>query len=229
MRLAAAALLTIITASAITTSAQALPTSVTVWTDQADRLGNGNANWRSLAIMHRAMHDALNAANPVYARWDAPARGEPASEGALPEAAMEAAAAAALSQLHPDRRSEIMALLADELAHLPAGAARDKGQVLGAAIGKTAAARRADDGFQNPRLFVGSDVPGVWRPTPPDHRTSGTTSTRPFLFARRDDVPGQPPPEPGSPLYLSDVELTRRIGGGISSLRTPQQADAAIF
>lgn len=224
MRFAVAALLTI-----ITTSAHALPTSVTVWTDQADRLNGGNANWRSLAIMHRAMHDALNAADPVYARWDAPARGEPASEGALPEAAMETAAATALVQLHPDHRSEIMGLLAEELARLPSGPALDRGQVLGEAIGAAAVARRADDGFQNPRPFVGSDVPGVWRPTPPDHRTSGTTSTRPFLFARRDDVPGRPPPEPGSPVYLNDVELTRRIGGAVSPARTPQQTDAAIF
>ena len=213
----------------LASTAHALPTSVTVWTDQADRFGNGNANWRSLAIMHRAMHDALNAANPVYARWDAPARGEPASEGALPEAAMEAAAAAALVQLHPDRRGEIMAILADEMARLPAGEARDKGQALGEAIGAAAVARRSDDGFQQPRLFVGSDVPGVWRPTPPDHRTSGTTSTRPFLFATREDIPGRPPPEPGSALYLSDAEVTRRIGGTLSATRTPQQADAAIF
>lgn len=224
MRFAVAALLTF-----IATSAHALPTSVTVWTDQADRLNGGNANWRSLAIMHRAMHDALNAADPVYARWDAPARGEPAGEGASPEAAMETAAATALVQLHPDHRGEIMGLLAEELARLPSGPALDRGRVLGEAIGTVAVARRADDGFQNPRPFVGSDVPGVWRPTPPDHRTSGTTSTRPFLFARRDDVPGRPPPEPGSPVYLSDVELTRRIGGTISLARTPQQADAAIF
>lgn len=224
MRLAVAALFTI-----MATAAQALPTSVTVWTDQADRLGNGNANWRSLAIMHRAMHDALNAADPVYARWDAPARGEPESEGAMPEAAMEAAAATALSQLHPDRQGEIMGLLTEELARLPPGAALEKGRALGEAIGATAVARRADDGFQNRRSFAGSDVPGVWRPTPPDRRTSGTTSTRPFLFARRDDVPGRAPPQPGSAQYLSDVEATRRIGGGVSTVRTPEQADAAIF
>lgn len=224
MRFAVAALLTI-----ITTSAHALPTSVTVWTDEADRLNGGNANWHSLAIMHRAMHDALNAADPVYARWDPPARDEPAGEGVSPEAAMETAAATALVQLHPDHRGEIMKLLADELARLPPGTALDRGRALGEAIGAAAVARRADDGFQNARPFVGSDVPGVWRPTPPDHRTSGTTSTRPFLFARRDDVPGRAPPEPGSPVYMSDVELTRRIGGTISLARTPQQADAAIF
>jgi len=41
---------------------------VTQWTLIADFYGRGNANWRTLAIMHRAMHDALNAAHPVYAR-----------------------------------------------------------------------------------------------------------------------------------------------------------------
>lgn len=213
----------------LSTAAHALPTSVTVWTDEADRFGNGSANWRALAIMHRAMHDALNAASPVFARWDAPAADEPPAAGASPEAAMEAAAAAVLTGLHPDRRAEVAALLEDEFARLPPGTARDNGRALGRAIGEAALARRRDDGFAQIRLFPGSDIPGLWRPTPPLYRSSGTTSTLPFLFPGRDAVPGEAPPEPGSPRYLADVEVTRRIGGGISAMRTPAQSDAAIF
>ena len=224
MRLLAAALFVL-----VATSAHALPTSVTVWTDEADRFGNGNANWHSLAIMHRAMHDALNAVQAVFARWDPAEAGEPAAAGASAEAAMETAAATVLAELHPDRRAEVGSLLEDELARLPAGAARDQGRVLGIAVGEAAVARRRDDGFRQLRLFPGSDVPGVWRPTPPLYQSSGTTSTMPFLFAGRDGIPGQAPPEPGSPRYLADVEVTRRIGGAMSALRTPAQADAAIF
>lgn len=46
--------------------------AVTDWTLLADRLGQGAANWRTLAVMHQAMHDALNAVLPVHARWALP-------------------------------------------------------------------------------------------------------------------------------------------------------------
>src|SRR5260221_7177748 len=67
--------------------------AVTQWTLIGDYYGNGAANWRTLAIMQMAMHDALNAAHPVYGRWWPAAAGEPAADGANPEVAMAAAAA----------------------------------------------------------------------------------------------------------------------------------------
>ena len=56
--------------------------AVTEWTLEADRLGHGGANWHTLAIMHRAMHDAANAADPHYARWAAAAADEPQHDAA---------------------------------------------------------------------------------------------------------------------------------------------------
>ena len=35
--------------------------TVTEWTLIGDFYGNGAANWRTLAVLHTAMHDALNA------------------------------------------------------------------------------------------------------------------------------------------------------------------------
>ncbi len=63
-RLAALAILVVCTAASPTLARDA----VADWTITADRLGHGNANWRTLAIMHQAMHDAVNAAVPIYAR-----------------------------------------------------------------------------------------------------------------------------------------------------------------
>lgn len=208
---------------------QAATTPVTAWTDEADAFGNGLANWHSLAVMHMAMHDALNAAEPVYARWAPATVAEPSPGSALPQAAMETAAAAVLEALHPSHRGEIASFLADRIGALPAGLARDRGQKLGSIIGAATVARRDGDGFEQNRLFAGSDVPGVWRPTPPRHQSSGTTRTRPFLFPSRTSILEQPPPEPGSPRYLADVDVTRRLGGAVSPNRTPEQAEAAIF
>jgi hypothetical protein len=52
--------------------------AVTEWSLLADSIAHGAANWHSLAIMHQAVHDAQNAAEPVYARWFPATADEPA-------------------------------------------------------------------------------------------------------------------------------------------------------
>jgi hypothetical protein len=81
--------------------------AVTSWTLLADHLGHGSANWRSLAIMHMAMHDAYNAAKPTYARWLPAMADEPPAQGAMPEAAMAAAAHDVLVRLQPEDKAAI--------------------------------------------------------------------------------------------------------------------------
>src|SRR5580658_3618493 len=71
--------------------------AVTQWTLIGDYYGNGGANWHTLAIMQMAMHDAGNAAHPVFGRWWPAAADEPAADGANPEVAMAAAAAQVLA------------------------------------------------------------------------------------------------------------------------------------
>src|ERR1700677_1127405 len=93
--------------------------AVTQWTLIADYYGNGAANWRTLAIMQMAMHDALNAAHPMYARWSPAAAIEPAAAGANPEVAMASAAFEVLLYLHPDRQAETRAAFATIMARYP--------------------------------------------------------------------------------------------------------------
>ena len=120
---------------------------VTEWTALADQVGGAAANWHTLAIMHRAMHDAGNATLPIYARWDPPAPDEPPGVGAVPQAAMAAAAREVIALLHPARRAEADRLLYDALARLKEGEAREAGVALGRAVGAAAVARRRDDGY----------------------------------------------------------------------------------
>lgn len=203
--------------------------AVTQWTLIGDYYGKGAANWHTLAIMQMAMHDAMNAAHPVYARWWQAAADEPAADGADPEVAMAAAAAQVLVQLHPDREAETAAALATVLARFPDVASKAAGEKLGSAIGRAAVERRAHDGFDVVRFFRGEDGRGRWQPTPTLFATSRTNDSRPFLFADVNDVPTLPPPELGSPQYLQERAETLRLGGVQSSLRKPEETQDAFF
>ena len=202
---------------------------MTQWTLIGDDYGRGVANWRTLAIMQMAMHDALNAAHSVYGRWSPAAADEPAAERANPEVAMAAAAAEVLMMLHPDRQAETSAAFATVMARYPDDASKLAGKKLGAAIGRAAVARRAHDGFDNLHFFQGDEAPGRWRPTPNLLASSRTNDIRPLLFAAVGDVPALPPPTLGTPEYLRQLAETRRLGGLHSSERTPEQTTAAFF
>ena len=202
---------------------------VTEWSLEADRVGHGAANWHSIAIMHQAMHDAANAAEPRYARWAAPAPGEPPGSGASVPAAIANAAQTVLVALHPGDEGEIAAVYARALARLPPGPAVERGVTLGRAVGQAAIARRADDGFSRVRPFAAGDAPGTWRSTPPDFSVSKTTDAVPFLFSSRDGPGAQPPPAPLSPQAVAGTAFTYEIGGSVSQKRTREQTRAAQF
>jgi hypothetical protein len=203
--------------------------TVTQWTLIGDHYGNGVANWRTLAIMQMAMHDALNAAHAAYGRWSPASAGEPAADGANPEVAMAAAAAEVLVTLHPEREAETETALATILARYPDDASKAAGRRLGLAIGRAAVAQRAHDGFDKVHFFPGDEAPGRWRPTPSLFATSRTNDIRPFLFPTASDLPGLPPPRLGTPLYLQQLTETRSLGGLHGSKRTPEQTVAAQF
>lgn len=205
--------------------------AVTEWTLLADRLGLGYANWRTLAVMHMAMHDAVNAVTPTYARWSPPTPDEPPSAGASRDAAMAAAAHAVVLRLHPTSRAEADQLLVRALGRSPDGAGEEVGVRLGEAIGNAAVEARLTDGFSPPYNFNTSDKPGNWRPTPPPYAIGRTTKSRPYLFRTVSEVlDAVPPPPPlGSEAYNRDTDEARRMGSRDNSGRTPAQTAAAVF
>lgn len=205
--------------------------AVTEWTLLADRLGRGYANWRTLAIMHMAMHDAANAVTPTYARWSPPLPGEPPAAGADVQAAMAAAAHAVVLRLHPDRRAEADEILVRALGRSADGAGEEAGIRLGGFIGAAATDARMTDGWAPAYKFPVSDEPGRWRPTPPPYAIGRTTKSRPYLFATVAEVLADVPPPPplGSEAYNRDTAEVRRIGVAEGSARTPEQTAAAVF
>ena len=203
--------------------------AVTEWSMIGDYYGNGAANWHTLAIMHMAMHDALNAARPTYARWSGATADEPAAQGVTAEVAMAAAAYQVLVLLHPDREAETARAFASVMARYSNDVGKAAGETLGKAIGRAAVARRAHDGFDEVRFFSGSDAADRWRPTPTLFATSRTNDSRPFLFAAVSDVPSLPPLAMDTPAYRQQLEETQRFGGLRSSKRTAEQTTDAWF
>ena len=205
------------------------PDAVTTWSLVADQYGRGGVNWRTIAIMHMAMHDGFNAARPTYARWYPPAAGEPPGAGADPAAAMAAAAHASLMLLHPDRRVATDRVLSRALAAIPDGPAKDAGVRLGAAIGAATAHRRDNDGAAQVRFFPVSDQTGRWHPTPRLLLNSRTEGTVPFLYKTIAEFATVPPPALDSQAYQRDLEEVRRDGAAFSKTRTLAQTGSAIF
>jgi hypothetical protein len=204
--------------------------AVTVWTVLADRLGSGGPNWRTIALMHLAMHDALNAVEPRFARFAPPVPDEPSAAGALPAVAMAAAAFQVLIARHPDQVALLEPAFRSALeAEGPAKAqAAGAGIRLGAAIG-IGVVERLTTSLPQAVPFPKGDAPGRWRPTPPFFQHGWVSDERPLLAASSTELRGPPPPVLGSTRDLADLAEIRRLGGENSAERSAAQTEAAVF
>lgn len=203
-------------------------TPVTRWSLAADQLGRDTANWRTMAIMHIAMHDALNAAEPRFSRWSPASRDEPAPAGASPGVAMAAAAHWVLLARHHGEAAEGAGrLLRLARSAEPSASAVEAGLRLGSAIGRATVARYPEPPTSQP--FPVGQSAGRWRPTPPYFQNDLVSDSKPFLFETALALRGPPPPRLGGPRYVADVEEVRRLGGRRSAERSPAQAEAAGF
>lgn len=174
--------------------------AITAWSAVADRLGQGSANWRTQAIMHLAMHDALNAAGPRYAWFLPPGPQEPPPAGAAPDVAMAAAAFQVLLIRHPDQAKALAEPLFNAALRRTAAASAsvDSGIALGAAIA-IATNSRLTMVSPAPHPFpVGTGV-GGWRATPPFLQRAYVADYKPILAEESADLHGPLPPAPGTP------------------------------
>ena len=209
--------------------------------------GYGPQEARMYAMMHVAIHDALNA---IDRRSTPYAASLTAAPGASPGAAV---AAAARDVLVPVLGSFSFFLPADcidagiasveadytaALGTIANGTSKTRGVALGHAAAAAILALRSEDGFDTPLVdpnYQEGSAPGEYRYTP------GT----PFAFAPRlgDDLtpfvleessqfrPG-PPLELTSGKYAADVNEVKRLGGDdiiTPSDRTADQTEIALF
>ena len=107
--------------------------------------------FRTMAILHVAMFDAVNSIEPRYKPYKV-------RLSATPDTSKEAAAAAAagtvLVKLVPDAAADVQSTLTSYLATLPDGEAKSKGIQLGQEVAAKIIEARANDGA-SPRTRIG--------------------------------------------------------------------------
>lgn len=205
---------------------------VTDWNTKAAALVNDQSpmeQTRSFAIVQLAVHDALNAIDQRYAPYSFDAR----ASGALPAAAVAAAAHDALIALVPARSGEVDAWFVDALARLPECDARARGIDVGhAAAEHVLGLRRSDDvagALAEP--YVAGDQPGDYQATPPFDVVVGAGWGKLPTFAtpRASAFRPAPPPALDSRRYTRDYEEVKSIGAEVSGTRTAEQSQIADF
>ena len=201
---------------------------------------------RMYAMMHVAIHDALNA---IQRRSRPYAFNAIAPAGASADAAIAAAArdvlVAAIAEVPAPfpqacRDAGIASAEADYAAALsliPPGPARTAGIALGQASAAAILARRVGDGSDTPLQdfdFPQGTAPGEWRFTDnaPFAFAPGWGDVRPFVLQQAHQFwPAAPYPVTSHP-YTLDFEEVKRLGGdGVTtpSDRTPDQTQAGLF
>ena len=208
---------------------------------------------RTLAMVHGAVHDALNA---IDRKYDAYYFEGPADSAASPDAAVAAAAHTVLVGVvnsfgTPAQKGAALGLVEQayvtSIARVTTGPARNLGVAVGRAAGTAMLALRRDDGVTRDPPYTPGMGPGKWRPHPnpvpanppianPDaargylpSAVPGWGNVTPFtlLSASQFWLPG--PPGLTSATYARDYNEVKNVGGKVSAVRTADQTQIARF
>ena len=200
---------------------------------------------RLLAMVHIAMHDAINAVTGTYDTY-APRVNVPPSTSAV--AAAAAAAHHVLVNLCPQLDPMLSPQLcpqltavwdqsfATSLANIPEPD-RTNGVIVGCEIGALILAMRANDGFSDPAPYTPGSGPGVWVPTQPLFRPAvlpGLGRVTPFALKAGSQFRPDGPPSLDSPQYAADLNEVKLVGSIDAEdpergFRTAEQGATARF
>jgi len=208
---------------------------------------------RTLAMMHLAIHDALNATERRYEPYLYQSHG---AAGAAPAAAVAAAARDVLVGVlsvsgSPEQRAKALPMAenayATALAKIADGAAKNHGIAAGQAAAAAMLAARKNDGVTTSVQYTPGTAPGKWRPhpdpvspNPPIANPALAAGNQPavlpqwgrvtpFVLATAAEFRLPGPPALASAAYARDYNEVKRLGGQRSADRTAQQEEIARF
>ena len=180
---------------------------------------------RTMAMVHTAMFDAVNSVEAHYAPYKFK---ESAPAGTSPEAAAIAAAHGVLLALFADQRANLDAAYATSMQRIPEGTGKEGGITLGKKIAAKILALRATDGADAPNDYRPPTTAGLYVVTTlPVAVHWGSVS--PWMMERGSQFRPGPPPQLTSPVWASDYNELKSLGGKNSALRTAEQSGIATF
>lgn len=189
---------------------------------------------RGFAIVHAAIHDAVNGVERRYQPYTI----ELSSPGASVDAAIATAARDTLVALSASQRTVVEIAYAASLLAIPDGAAKQAGIELGRRSAEANLARRVGDGADTAGgpPYVSTGQPGNYDFTPPfDQAPFGPVALFPgwgSVTAFGVEVLNHQLSGPlalTSREYARDFKLLKAIGRQDSSVRTAEQTDVALF
>lgn len=191
------------------------------------------------AIVHIAMHDAVQAYQRRFNTYNAPI---PGASGSMVAAVAKAAHDVLVSRLSIPTVNAVSGPLIAQVDAAYANylianglAIDDPGVAIGAQAALNMILNRANDGSfpANAETFTGSTAPGQWRPTPPAFLPMGGPwlgDVTPFVLRTREGLLNEAgPPSLRSGLYTRDYEEVKAMGRRTNSARSPEQTTFALF
>jgi hypothetical protein len=183
---------------------------------------------RALAMMHLAMHDALNTVVPIYRRYayDGP------RVAAHPAAAAAQGAHDVLLSQYPGQNARLTAELSLWLGKVPNGKPRDRGIELGRAAAAAILAVRANDRYDFPGAYKFRDGAGQYQTTPPWNgfvAQPGFRFAAPFTLDSPHHFRPAPPPPLRSATYAQAFGEVKEYGAVDSTSRTEDQTAYAVW
>jgi hypothetical protein len=207
--------------------------------------GNGLAEARMYAMMHAAVHDAVNAIHPRSHPYvfDGKVHGPASTKAAAAAAARDVLVSVIAGlpespQCVTDGIADVEASYAAALAEVPNGEAKTNGVALGQAAAAAMVELRSGDGSDAPWVdfnFPQGTLPGEWRFTPdapPLAFAPNWGEVTPFVLKRGSQFRPPPPYRVAGRRYAADYNEIRRLGGdGVTTpnARTADQTQLGLF
>jgi hypothetical protein len=182
---------------------------------------------RAFAIVHLAMHDAVNAsAHRGYRSYAYDER----DHAAHPVAAAASAAHRVLSGLYEAQADDLSAKLADSLARVPNGRGRKRGVALGERVGAALLEARKDDGSAVNLSYTPGAKPGDYQLTMPDVIAHpGWEKVKPFGLDSSAQFRPKPHPSLDSAQYTAAFNEVKSKGAVDGHSRTADETTYAKF
>src|SRR6516165_3182880 len=181
------------------------------------------------AILHVAIHDAVNA---VESRYEPYLPRTSQAPGASVEVAIASAAHSTLAALLPESKVTFDAAMEETLRTVSDDSKKTTGLEVGRAAAAAILAARENDGENRTVQYTPGTKPGDYRPTPPEFKPAALRhwgSVTPFVLNSSAQFRRTEPPPVNSPLALADIEEVKAIGGSKSVTRTAEQSEIGRF